>query len=261
MTAPFVSSAATARRSPDDTADRLDDVAVTRTTGDLSRRLRATPTTRRGRPPASRPPRHARRSISACTAGDLRAVHGDTVAVSHVFAETGHLQARRHVRRAAGRHDPPRRSRVGAIYTRAAGLGDVVLADAPAPIDAIFVQRPRSTRHAAPALEVLTRAEYRTRVHAAGHETGVGRLDDHRPRRAVRHARADQHRADGDRPSAAPSWPRSACSAAPRGHVLRTAVLETLPTTLVALAAGAAVVAVSVHGVPLGLTGIPLASR
>jgi len=45
----------------------------------------------------------------------------------------------------------------------------------------------------------------------------------------------------------------------PRVDVLRTAVLETLPTTLVALSAGAAVVAVSVHGVPLGLTGVPLA--
>ena len=44
-----------------------------------------------------------------------------------------------------------------------------------------------------------------------------------------------------------------------RGHILRTAALETLPTTLVALAAGAVVVAISVHGVPLGLTGVPLA--
>ena len=44
-----------------------------------------------------------------------------------------------------------------------------------------------------------------------------------------------------------------------RGQALRTAALESLPTTLVALAAGAVVVAISVHGVPLGLTGVPLA--
>ena len=45
------------------------------------------------------------------------------------------------------------------------------------------------------------------------------------------------------------------------GHAARTIALEMLPTVLVALAAGAAVVAVSVHGVPHGLTGMPLASR
>ena len=43
------------------------------------------------------------------------------------------------------------------------------------------------------------------------------------------------------------------------GQAARMIALETLPTVAVALAAGAAVVAVSVHGVPRGLTGIPLA--
>ena len=42
------------------------------------------------------------------------------------------------------------------------------------------------------------------------------------------------------------------------GLAARTVALETLPTVLVALGAGAAIVATAVHGVPLGLTGIPL---
>ena len=43
------------------------------------------------------------------------------------------------------------------------------------------------------------------------------------------------------------------------GQAARTIALELLPTVLVALAAGAVVVAISVHGIPDGLTGIPLA--
>ena len=43
------------------------------------------------------------------------------------------------------------------------------------------------------------------------------------------------------------------------GHAIRMIVLEMVPTVLVALGAGAAVVAVSVYGIPDGLTGVPLA--
>ena len=43
-----------------------------------------------------------------------------------------------------------------------------------------------------------------------------------------------------------------------RGQAARTIALELIPTVLVALAAGAAVVAISVHGIPAGLTGVPL---
>ena len=42
------------------------------------------------------------------------------------------------------------------------------------------------------------------------------------------------------------------------GTAVRTVALETLPTVLVALGAGAAIVATTVHGVPQGLTGVPL---
>ena len=42
------------------------------------------------------------------------------------------------------------------------------------------------------------------------------------------------------------------------GTAIRTVALETLPTVLVALGAGAAIVATTVHGVPQGLTGVPL---
>ena len=107
---------------------------------------------------------------------------------------------------------------------------------------------------------MLTRAEYRTRVHAAGQEQAWGvwmiiglsalfgtlaLLNTARMAASERRAELATIRLLGGT----------------RGHALRTAVLETLPTTLVALAAGAAVVAVSVHGVPLGLTGIPLSCR
>jgi len=43
------------------------------------------------------------------------------------------------------------------------------------------------------------------------------------------------------------------------GHVLRTVALEMAPTILAALAAGGAIVAVAVAGVPRSLTGVPIA--
>jgi putative ABC transport system permease protein len=193
--------------------------------------------------------------------GDLRRVQGDTVAVSHVFAETGDLKVGdTFVARLA---DKTRHTlRVGAIYTRAAGLGDVVLADAPAPTTAIFVTGSRTAldRYAKDrdGLEVLTRAEYRTRVHAIGQENSWGvwmivglaalfaalaLINTARMATSERRVELATIRLLGGT----------------RGQRLRTAILETIPTTLVALLAGAAVVAISVHGIPLGLTGIPLA--
>ena len=88
----------------------------------------------------ARPARHRAATCAPCTAtpsrsaacsprpGDLRV--GDTFAAR--LADTT-------------RHT----LRVAAIYARAAGLGDVVLADAPAPIDAIFVQRRLDRAHVA----------------------------------------------------------------------------------------------------------------
>ena len=251
--APFVLVGRDGAPIPETTADRLDDVAVTRTTeiypGDSAYADNA-PWPAAGLQAKGRPALDL-----GVTAGDLRAIRGDTVAVSHVFAETGHLRVGDTF--AARLADTTRHTfRVAAIYTRAAGLGDVVLADAPAPIDAIFMQR-RLERPTS-GLEVLTRAEYRTRVHAAGQEQAWGvwmiiglsalfgtlaLLNTARMAASERRAELATIRLLGGT----------------RGHVLRTAVLETLPTTLVALSAGAAVVAVSVHGVPLGLTGVPLA--
>ena len=43
------------------------------------------------------------------------------------------------------------------------------------------------------------------------------------------------------------------------GHVIRTVALEMAPTVLAALAAGGAIVAVAVAGVPRGVTGMPVA--
>jgi putative ABC transport system permease protein len=42
------------------------------------------------------------------------------------------------------------------------------------------------------------------------------------------------------------------------GHATRMIVLEMVPTVVVALGAGAAIVAVAIAGVPRGLTGLPL---
>jgi putative ABC transport system permease protein len=42
------------------------------------------------------------------------------------------------------------------------------------------------------------------------------------------------------------------------GHAIRMVTLEMLPTVITALAAGAAIVAVAVAGVPRGITGVPL---
>ena len=203
----------------------------------------------------------AARSTSRFTAGDLRTSAATRVAVSHVFAETGDLKRRRHVHRAPGRHDPPHAARRRDLQ-RAAGLGDVVTgATPPAPIAAIFVaaaDAPRP-RRAATASRCSPATSTARRVHAAGQRAGLGRLDDHRPGRAVRGARADQHRGDGDRraPRRAGDDPPARRHARP-GRCARSCSRRSRPSSSRSPRARP-IVAISVHGVPLGLTGVPLA--
>jgi putative ABC transport system permease protein len=195
------------------------------------------------------------------TGGDLAAVRGDTVAVSRVFAETGDRKLGDTF--TARLADTTRRTlRVGAVYERAAGLGDVVLAGAPAPSTALFVAGDRRAldRYVRDrrGLQVLTRAEYRTRVHAAGDQQAwavwmlVGLSTIFAALALLNTARmaASERR---------PELAAIRLLGGTRAQALRTAALESLATTAAALAAGAAVVAIAVHGVPAGVSGIPLA--
>jgi putative ABC transport system permease protein len=194
------------------------------------------------------------------SAGGLRDIRGDRVAVSHVFAQTGHLKIGDAF--AARLADRTRHTlRVGAIYDRAAGLGDVVMEDAPASASAIFVAGSRRAldRFAAErdGLQVLTRDEYKHAVHAHGQEqswgvwmiiglatlfAGLALINTAAMATSERRGELATIRLLGGTP----------------GQATRTVALELVPTVLVALAAGAAVVAISVHGLPAGLTGVPL---
>jgi putative ABC transport system permease protein len=194
------------------------------------------------------------------SAGGLRDVRGDRVAVSHVFAQTGRLKVGDAF--AARLADRTRHTlRVAAIYDRAAGLGDVVMEHAPAPASAIFVAGSRRAldRFAAErdGLEVLTRDEYKHAVHAQGQEqswgvwmiiglatvfAGLALVNTAAMATSERRAELATIRLLGGTP----------------GQAARTIALELVPTVLVALAAGAVVVAISVHGIPMGLTGVPL---
>ena len=177
-----------------------------------------------------------------------------------MFAETGDLKVGDTF--AARLADTTRHTlRVGAIYTRAAGLGDVVPGRRPRAHRRDLRRRlaPALDRYASPrGLEVLTRAEYRTRVHGSGQEQSWGvwmivglaalfaalaLLNTARMATAERRAELATIRLLGGT----------------RGQRLRTAALEMHPDDARRPAAGAVVVAISVHGVPLGLTGIPLA--
>ena len=186
------------------------------------------------------------------TSGDLRGVRGDTVAVSHVFAETGTcVSATRSP--PASPTSPATRCASGAIYTRAAGLGDVVLADAPAPhigdLRRRFAHRARPLREDAQRHRGADPRRIPHPVHGIGQEQSWGvwmiiglaalfaalaLINTARMATSERRAELATIRLLGGT----------------RGQRLRTAILETIPTTLVALLAGAAVVAISVHGVP-----------
>ena len=200
----------------------------------------------------------ARRTLDlGFTHGSLADVAGDRVAVSRVFAEAGDLHAGRDVHRRTAA-----RLRVGR--------------------DLRARRRPRRRRH-----RDLARARDRDLRRRRPARTRPLRRRAQRPRGA--HPRRVPRRACARRPTSRrgrvwmiiglaalftalalintaamataerrASWPRSACSAARAATAIRTVALETLPTVLVALGAGAAIVATSVHGVPHGLTGVPL---
>jgi putative ABC transport system permease protein len=176
-------------------------------------------------------------------------------AISRVFAETGHLELGDSF--SAQMADKSHRTfTVAAIYERAAGLGDVLVDDAPAPLSAVFVNGSRPHPHRS-GVQVLTRDEYKQTLHTSGNEsawgvwliiglsalfTALALINTAAMATAERRAELATIRLLGGT----------------SGHAIRTVALETLPTVLVALGAGAAIVAISVHGVPDGLTGIPL---
>ena len=177
------------------------------------------------------------------------------VAVSRVFAQTGHLRVGDTfgARLGDARHHT---LRVAAIYERAAGLGDVLLSSVPAPTTAVFVAHRPTVR--APGVRVLTREQYLDTVKAGGQGqawgvwmiiglavvfTALSLINTAAMATTERRHELATIRLLGGT----------------RGHIVRALALELLPTVLVALVAGAAIVAVSVHGVPAGLTGIPLA--
>ncbi len=187
--------------------------------------------------------------------GSLADVRGDRVAVSRVLAETGDLRPGSRFT-AAGRT-----LHVAAIYERAAGLGEVVTAHADAPTVAVFVAGSRRAldRFAAhrEGLTVLTRDEYRAGLRTASNEHAwavwmiIGLA-------ALFSALALINTAAMATAERRPELATIRLLGGTPGLAARTVALETLPTVLVALGAGAAIVATAVHGVPLGLSGIPL---
>ena len=258
VTAPFVVTGRDGAPVSDDTARRLagrrgiDGVAAVRTTeiqpdgalGENGPYAAAAVTT------------HGARTLDLrFSHGSLADVRGDRVAVSRVLAESGDLRPGSRFT-AAGRT-----LHVAAIYERAAGLGDVVTAHADAPTAAVFVAGSRRAldRFAAhrEGLTVLTRDEYRAGLRTASNEqawavwmiiglaalfSALALINTAAMATAERRSELATIRLLGGTP----------------GLAARTVALETLPTVLVALGAGAAIVATAVHGVPLGLTGIPL---
>ena len=202
--------------------------------------------------------------------GSLGDVRGDAIAVSRVFAAGGHLQVGDAVRvRMAD--TAPATLRVVAIYDRAAGLGDVILDPAVArrhaavrTDTAVFVAggapSGRSlSRYAAdhPGVRALDRRAYLGTVHASNvdGQWGVWLV--------VGLATAFAMLALVNTAAMTTTERRDELATirllgGTAGHATRMIVLEMVPTVVVALGAGAAIVAVAVAGVPRGLTGVPL---
>ena len=187
-------------------------------------------------------------------AGSLRDVGGDGIAVSRVLASDGGLAVgdRVHARMA---DTAPRTLRVAAIYDRSEGLGDVVLDPAVAARhaassspDAVFVAG--RAPHGA-----LTRSQYLGTVKASNQEESWGVW------LIIGLAAAFSALALVNTAAMATAERREELATirllgGTSGHVLRMIALELAPTVLVALAAGAGVVAVAVMGVPRGIDGI-----
>ncbi len=202
--------------------------------------------------------------------GSLSDVRGDAVAVSRVFADAGDLRLGDTVPvRMAD--TAPATLRVAAIYDRAAGLGDIVLDAAVArrhaalPADtALFVAGgPAAERSLAryasdhPGLRPLSRRRYLDTVHAANVDGGwgvwliVGLAAAFAALALINTAAMTTTERRGELATI------RLLGGTP-GHAIRMVTLEMLPTVIIALGAGAAIVAVAVAGVPRGLTGFPL---
>jgi putative ABC transport system permease protein len=202
--------------------------------------------------------------------GSLADVGGDAVAVSRVFANAGHLRI--------GDRLPVKLAdtstatfRVAAIYDRAAGLGDVVLDQdvvrrhSAVPADsALFVAGGAAagrslSRYAAdhPGVRPLGRGQYLDTIHASNVDGGwgvwlvVGLVVAFAALALVNTAAmTTTERRD--------ELATIRLLGGTAGHAIRVVTLETLPTVVAALGAGAGIVAVAVAGVPRGVTGVPL---
>ena len=165
----------------------------------------------------------------------------------------------------------PATLRVVAIYDRAAGLGDVLLGPgiarrhAAGAVDSVLfvaggvVARRSLARYASdhPEVQALSRGEYLGTVRAAGADGAwgvwlvVGLGTAFAVLALINTAAMTTTERRGELATIRLLGGTS-------GHVTRMVMLETVPTVIAALGAGAAIVAVAVAGVPRGLTGFPL---
>ncbi len=205
------------------------------------------------------------------TEGDLSAVRGHDIAISRIVAEQAGLHPADVV--AAHLADGSAASlRVAAVYTRSAGLGDIVLdprlarshAADPAD-DALFVAGgpAAGTALAAdaaghPGLGVHDRGGYLATRDAAGQEQQwaiwliIGLMAAFSTLSLVTTAAMTT----AERRTELATIRLLGGTAR---QVARAVVLETLPAVLSAVVAGAALTAIAVMGVPNGVTGIPIA--
>jgi putative ABC transport system permease protein len=200
------------------------------------------------------------------TAGHLADVRGDAVAVSAVVASEGHAGVGDvlHVRMADTR---PATLRVAAIYHRAAGLGDVVLDPAVArrhaadrAAAAVFIsggdRALAAYARAHPGMRALTRAQYLTTLRASANQSawaiwlivGLGVMFAALALLNTAAMATTERREElaTIRLLGGSAW-----------QATRMVALELAAVMLVAVAAGAAVAAISVVGVPQGVRGIP----
>ena len=204
-------------------------------------------------------------------AGRLRDVRGRAIAVSRVVAHDGGLRVG-DVVRARMADTAPLTLEIAAVYDRAAGLGDVVMDaglahrhDRLGGDAALFVAGgPIAGRSLAryatgrPGMVASTRADYLGGLQAADEEQAwavwmiIGLA-------AVFAALALVNTAAMATAERRGELATIRLLGGTAGHVLRTVALEMAPTILAALAAGGAIVAVAVAGVPRSLTGVPIA--
>ena len=205
------------------------------------------------------------------TAGRLGAVGGRSIAVSRVVAHDGGLRVG-DVVRVRMADTVPLRLRIAAVFDRAAGLGDVVMDGALAHRHdrlggdaALFVAGgPDAARALArytagrPGMAAMTRAGYLGGLKASEEEQAwavwmIIALA------AVFAALALVNTAAMATAERRGELATIRLLGGTAGHVIRTVALEMAPTVLAALAAGGAIVAVAVAGVPRGVTGMPVA--